>query len=591
MDLKREQFVDLLDAPFSRRGSYFALCNDNLKAEDVLGKSQLWLCNTRSVDYAMTDITRPNNFRQILLQAVLDGQNLPCVLDTTPEEVVIRTMRGSIRFCIGTPRLMLAKGTDGLSLRVTPRPDWMSGQTSVPIAPGVHDVEFGPARLRVTALRGELRALPGALEIAPDAGGEVLVAFEDHLVEPPKRSKEDYPDYESHLRHVTEEFERFCAAVCPGLPVEFEPKRLQALWQTWSLMAEPDGENDYRRPMVKMMHSIFESAFGWQMPMQAVWLSRDPKLAWEIFCSPFEFQDANGRLSDAVGFKALPGKSAMKPPIHGMVLLWLMEQGVIDAAAPDMEARKWLLERLIAWTEYFFRFRSEDGVLCAYQRVLETGWEDAPQYRGAMPQLSPDLNTYLALSLEAIARFGAAAGLDAARQQEYLARSGAVIERMLDTLWDGERWFSLCTANGARSRNDNIVFAMPLLLGERIPREVREKTVGHLFRAGGFESPVGMTTEALDSLYLRHGFSAGSVITPTHFFLPPALEQCGRADLARRVALSYCRALRDRGFFHIFNPLTGREDRSLTAFGEKQLFWSAWTSSCYLFLADRYGRE
>ena len=40
---------------------------------------------------------------------------------------------------------------------------------------------------------------------------------------------------------------------------------------------------------------------------------------------------------------------------------------------------------------------------------------------------------------------------------------------------------------------------------------------------------------------------------------------------------------------HISNPLTGLGDRGLTAFGEKQLFWSGWTSSCYFFLADRYG--
>ena len=72
-----EQFVDLLDAPYSRRGSYFAFANDNLRAENVLGMSNLWLCNCRSVNYAMTDLTRPNNYRQVLLQPVADGRLLP----------------------------------------------------------------------------------------------------------------------------------------------------------------------------------------------------------------------------------------------------------------------------------------------------------------------------------------------------------------------------------------------------------------------------------------------------------------------------------------------------------------------------------
>ena len=378
----------------------------------------------------------------------------------------------------------------------------------------------------------------------------------------------------------------------PALPPEFEPRRTQALWQTWSLMVDGDGENDYRRPMVKMMHSIFESAFGWQMPMQAVWLCNDAKLSWEIFCSPFEFQDAAGRLNDAVGFKALPGKPAMKPPIHGLALLWLMDHGVIDAADPSEEDRRWLLDRLIAWTEYFCTFRRAGiGTLCAYHRALETGWEDAPQYRLGMPQVCPDLNTFMVFNMEAIARFGATLGMSEQEQRHWLARADALVEDMVETLWDGERWFCLSTETGARSVNDNVTLWLPALLGRRLPQEILDKTIAHILRPGGFKTENGYATEALDSPYLRHGFAAGSVITPTHFFIPMLLEECGYPDEARAAALGYCRTLLRSGFFHTCNAITGREDRGLTAFGEKQLFWSAWTSSCYLFLADRYGKE
>ena len=587
-----EQFVDLLDAPYSRRGSYFCFANDNLKAENILGKSNLWLCNCRSVDYAMIDITKPNNFRQILLQAVRGGIALPSFLNTTPEEVIIETAQGAIRFCIAERRLVLARTEDGLTLRISPRPSWLGGQISIPIADGLgsHDVDFGPCRLRVTPLRGTLRGCPGGLEIVPDETGVAEAALADFLADPLPRKRESYPSYSEGVESVRTEFGEFCARVMPALPEEFEPRRLQALWQTWSMMVDPDGENDYCRPMVKMIHSIFESAFGWQMPMQAVWLHNDPKLSWEVFCSCFEFQDVNGRLNDAVGFKAMPGKVAMKPPIHGLALLWLMDHGVIDAAAPSPEDKQWLLDRLIEWTEYFFRFRPGKGALCAYQRALETGWEDAPQYRLGMPQICPDLNAFRALNLEAIARFGANVGMSEQAQEAYLNRSRSVIDEMVATLWDGERWFSLCTESGVRSDNDNLTLWLPVLLGRRLPKDVLEKTVAHLLRPNGFKTPNGYATEALDSPYLRHGFSAGSVITPTHFFIPMALEDCGYTDEAREAALSYCRTLKRSGFFHICNALTGREDRSLTAFGEKQLFWSAWTSSCYFFLADRYGR-
>lgn len=83
----------------------------------------------------------------------------------------------------------------------------------------------------------------------------------------------------------------------------------------------------------------------------------------------------------------------------------------------------------------------------------------------------------------------------------------------------------------------------------------------------------------------------GTIDIYPYFFFCMALDDCGRHDLAAEIAGKYCRTLKEHGFFHINNALTGREDRSLTAFGERGLFWSAWTSSCYLFLASRYGAE
>ena len=587
-----KQFVNLMDAPFSRRGSYFCFANGNQMADNIMGKSTLWLCNCRILEFAMTDFTKSNNFRQIQLQAVRENLPLPCFLNTTPEEVILETPTGEIRFCIAEPRLMMAHGENGLALRIACPPGFMGGPSYVPIEDGLgsYDLDFGPCQLRVTPLCGTFRPWHGGLELVPDENGALEAAFVDFNAEPLPKKREEYPSYQAGVESVRKEFDEFCERVMPDLPEEFEPRRLQALWQTWSLMVDPDEGNDYKRPMVKMMHSVFESAFGWQMPMQAIFLHHDPQLSWEIFCSCFEFQDRNGRLSDAVSFKHLPGKASMKPPIHGMALLWLMDHGVIDAAAPPLEDKQWLLERLIEWTEFFFRFRPGKGSLCAYQRALETGWEDAPQYFMGMPMICPDLNTFLALNLEAIARFGETIGMLEEAQAIYRNRSRQVIDEMVETLWDGDRWFCLGKETGARSVNDNVTLCLPLLLGDRLPKEILDKTIAHLLREGGFKTENGYASEALDSLFLHHGFSAGSVITPTHFFVPIGLESCGYEEEAKDAARSYCRTLKRNGFFHICNALTGREDRSLTAFGESQLFWSSWTSSCYLFLADRYGR-
>ncbi len=588
-----ERFVSLLDTPYSRRGSYLALANDN-QGEDVRGKSNLWICNCRTLGFAMTNMNAQNRYRQVLLQAVRGAQVLPAELLSTPYEVRLHTLWGGFDCCIGEKKLLMVRGKDGLTLRITPPAPRFFGPTSLPSAGGSERrvLEFDLSNLLVTVLQGKLRVAPNCLEVAPDESGSVCVAFDDFPGDPDPRPIDAYPSYDECVASVRSDFDGFCREVMPSLPPEYEPKRLQAIWQTWNMIVEPDDENDYRRPMVKMIHCVFEQAFAWQMPMQAICLSRSPKLAWQLLCSCFEYMDTHGRLSDAVPYRDVPGRQAMKPPVQGAALLWLMDSGVVDAAAPSGDERRWLLERMIRASEYYFRYRDcdEDG-LCEYHRALETGWEDAPQYRLGMPQASPDLNALLALQLEAIARLGATAGMPEDEQARWLERSRELIRHLVEVFWDGEKWHSFSPETQRRSENDNISFYMTLLLGRRLPEQIVEKCVARLFRPGGFDSPIGLTSEPMDAETFRGGFSSGSVITPAQFFLCIALEACGRRDLAERVAARYCAALREHGFFHIYNAVSGLEDRSLTAYGERRLFWSSWTSSCYLFLADRFGKE
>lgn len=587
-----DQFINLLDTPYSRRGSYMSFANDN-NGVNVRGKSSLWLCNSRSLGYAMTSMASPNNYRQVLLQPISQGLPAAAFINTTPYEVILETAQGSLRFCLGEKKLMMAYGTDGLTLRVTPPPLRFPGPTSIPLldAAGRRMIEFNMTNLVITPIAGTIKAGPMFLDILPDENGVLQVAFDDCPFDPDLRPVGDYPSYEACVSSVREDFDSFCAEIMPELPAPYEEKRLQALWQTWNMMVGPDDENDYHRPMVKMIHCIFEQAFAWQMPMQAACLKRNPKLAWDVFCSCFQFQDRNGRLADAVPYKDVPGRPAMKPPVQGMMLLWLMENGVVDAADPSDEEKRWLLERMIRATDYYFRYRDcdRDG-LCEYFKALETGWEDAPQYKLGMPLAGPDLNAFLALQLEAIARFGSRCGMPEEEQAGYLRRSREMVNRIVSSFWDGEGWFAFNCETKKHSDCDNISLYLPLVLGERLPKEIREKSIARIFREGGFDTPYGLASEALDSKYYRGGFCSGSVITPAQFFLCLALEACGRRDLAEQVGRKYCAALKEHGFYHIYNALSGQEDRTLTAYGERGLFWSAWTSSCYFFLADRYGR-
>lgn len=585
--LKSKLFVNLLDAPFSRRGSYLAFANDN-NGEDMLGKCTLWLCNCRITGAVSMD--RSNGFRQVKLELVKDDKVLPCVISTTPYEVILESAHGSIRFCIGEKKLVMCRGEDGLGLRITPTPGFLAPVSiNMMDGTGARQIDFNSTKLLLLPFEGELKPVsPNYLEMHPNSNGVLQLGFEEFINDPVRRPMEKYPSYDECVVSVKEDFEDFCDKIAPGLPPIYEPGRRQALWQTWSMIVEPDGESDYVRPMVKMMHSIFEAAFLWQQPMQAVWLSRDIQLAWEIFCSVFEYQDPNGRLADAIGFRTSAG-GAMKPPVHGAALLWLMENR--DLSGISGESKTWLWERLAKWTEFFMAFRDKDRDGTAeFQSVLETGWEDAPYFNVGFPCASPDLNAYLALQMEALYRLGKEIGKPEEECLRWLSRSEELVKKIVEKFWDGEKWYAFNAETGQRSDSNTISLYTVLLLGKRLPGEIIEKSIAFIFGPDGFDTPYGLASEGLTSEYFAHGFTRGSIITPAQFLMCLALEECGRSELAEKVANNYCKTLRDNGFFHIHNALTGEADRSLTAFGEKGLFWSAWASSCYIYLAERYGK-
>ncbi|MDR2356846.1 MAG: hypothetical protein LBD92_01990 [Oscillospiraceae bacterium] len=590
--IRGDLFVDLLEAPFSRRGSFLAFAND-VKGEDLIGKCTLWLCNCRINMNAMSsDLNASNGFRQVKLELVKDGKTLPALISTTPYEVVLESRHGSVRFCIGERKLVMCGGEDGLTLRVTPTPRFL--------LPSVVDLMedcgalvagFGVTRLLMMPVVGSLRAGAGFADMEPDENGVLRLALEEYMIDPVHRAAKDYPDYDACVKSVKADFDGYCARLFPSLPAAYEPKRLQALWQTWNMTVEPDGESDYKHTMVKMIHSIFEAAFVWQQPMQAVWLSSDLELAWNIFISGFDYLDANGRMVDALGYRASVGGEGLKPPVHGMALLWLMKRR--DFASIPKESKETVWEGMRRWTEYFMKFRDKDhdGV-AEFQNILETGWEDAPYYDTiGCPCASPDLNAFIALSMEAVAALGRDIGKPEEICAEWEKRSAELVGKIVEKFWDGERWFAFNARTGERSNTSTIPLYVPLILGRRLPQEIIDKSIEFMFGPDGFSTPYGLATEGVTSDYFKHGFTQGSIIVPAEFIMVLALEACGRSDLAARVANDYCAALRDGGFYHIHNALTGKGDRSLTAFGEPGLFWSAWASSCYLYLASEYGNS
>ena len=421
----------------------------------------------------------------------------------------------------------------------------------------------------------------------PDENGVLFLGLEENQLDMVKKDTSTYPAYAEAVDALQKEFDEFCDSLYPSLPAEFEPMRKQALFTTWSLMVGKDGVHVYQHNMVKMMRFVFESCFGWQQAMQAICLSKNIRLAWDVMMSGFDIQDENGRIADAVSHKAGMGGS-MKPPFQGFALKWLMENR--DLSSIPLEDKKFVYDRMKKWLEFFFNFRDLDGDgVWENQSMLETGWEDASYFYVGFPLASPDMNAYTVVMMDALAAFGRTIGVAEEECEALTKRADELTEKIIKMFWNGERWVAVNPATGAAADSLSLPLFCGLVLGKRLPQEIIDKTIEFVFGESGFATPFGFSSESTASPRFHHGFSAGSVIIPGQIIMCLGLEACGREDLAKEMGRRYARTLRDNGMFHIINALDGSGERGLVAFGEKQLFWSAWASSGYLFFADRYG--
>lgn len=564
-------FAKLTEAPFSRRGSFlvFFLANGG---SNEFGKAELWLSNTRGG--GSLDVT----LRQLKMELVKDGRKLPCVVSSTPYEVILESDYGSVRFCIGESKLVRCVGSDGLTLRVT------GSGSSYNMMDGTWLTDFGKSDMLLIPFKGTLKH-GAAFELEPDADGNIDMVFEEYLIDPIHRPLDQYPPYEKCVADCKADFDSFVQAVCPELPVQWEDMRLVAAWTTWCLMCDPDGETIFKHTVVKMLRGIFEHISGWQQGMQAIYLSRDIRLAWDILMSCFDYQDANGRIADIYDDEK-PVRIAMKPPFQGAALLWLLENRDLSSIPEDEKKRCY--QRMSAWTEFFFKCRDmdKDG-LWENKGAVETGWEDAPYFYVGFPLASPDMNAYLALQMEALGKLGKQLGEPDA--DRWLERAEETVAKIVEKFWTGEKWVAFNAETGEKSNTDSLPLYAVLILGKRLPQDIIDKSIDYIF-SKGFETPYGLASESLDSKFFCGGWCQGSVVTPVQFIFCLAFEACGRPELARRVAEEYLMMMKQKGFYHMNSAITGNGEVGAVLGGEKTSFWSSWTSSCYLFLADRYAR-
>jgi len=320
-----------------------------------------------------------------------------------------------------------------------------------------------------------------------------------------------------------------------------------------------------------MSKDLMNRVWSWDHCFNALALARqDMALAWDQFMLFFDHQDAQGALPDFLA-DSLCSFSFCKPPIHGWTLGQLMQ---LDGNLPNDRLRE-IYTPLAHWTDWWFAYRCDAGDLIPkYFHGNDSGWDNGSITVEGLPVQSPDLCAYLVLQMDVLAELATRLGKHD-ESSTWKRRADDLLSRMLAHLWTGERFVPRHALTCASRSGDSALMLVPLILGKRLPLEVRDGLVKEIRR---FMTDHGIPSEHPQSPYfVADGYWSGAIWAPYTYQIVNGLLACGERELALDISRKFCEMANRSGMAENFNPLTGE--------GLKDSAYT-WTASVFLLLGN-----
>ncbi|WP_255956033.1 amylo-alpha-1,6-glucosidase [Streptomyces odontomachi] len=381
-------------------------------------------------------------------------------------------------------------------------------------------------------------------------------------------------DFTSTAERSDRAFRDFAASVA-ALPADQAPAAELAAYVLWSATVRPAGF--VRRPAVLMSKHWMDKVWSWDHCFNALALAPGlPDLAWDQFQLPFDHQEETGALPDSVTHSEVL-YNFVKPPVHGWALRRLRER-LPRRPGPDELTQTY--RRLSRWTDFWLVARTAPGqALPHYQHGNDSGWDNATTFDARRVLITADLAAFLVLQLAELAELAEELGRaeDAAR---HLRTAESVQEALLEELWSDGRFHGRSPGTDQLSTSRSLLDLMPIVLGERLPREVSARLAD---RIAAHLTPYGLATEHPDSPhYEPDGYWRGPIWAPSTVLVEDGLRRAGHTDVADEVSSRFRSLCEKSGFAENFDALTGAglRDRAYT-----------WTASSYLLLADDHHRR
>ena len=268
-----------------------------------------------------------------------------------------------------------------------------------------------------------------------------------------------------------------------------------------------------------------------------------------------------------------------KPPLLAWAAYKLYE---LDG---DREFIDEIYEPVVRWNNWWFEQNDTDSNgLCEYQHPYSSGLDDSPLWDDGMPVEAPDLNTYLYLQQEALAKMALAIGKEDDAKM-WQGRAESMARHLIDFAWDAESGFFWATKNGSRVNVRTPFNLFPLITGQ-MPPNISERLVAHLTDEHQFWSRYPVPTVAMDDpKYNPVRMWRGPTWVNVNYLLIEGLQRSGYEDLGRELRQRTLDLIsRHNDIYEYYHPVTGENPPDAASmFG--------WSSAVFIDLAIQAARE
>ncbi|GHU06785.1 hypothetical protein FACS1894151_00160 [Spirochaetia bacterium] len=563
--------------PFYRKGGYFGVHLAPV-GDDSYGSAQPYFGSRRG--------TAPADGVLFNFTPTYKGRKIACALQAKADELIIKTRYGNLYLCFAESSLLLIKGDAGLGIQLTK--SMTSHQQLKSRGENAWESVMGYAGCMVfKVLQGkgvsnspweweELSTPRAKLDINPEGDGSILLAVEEFPYAGWVR--DSYPSYEEGLQDVRKDWEGFLATI-PHFPSPYEEKREHAAYALWSHIVGPAGR--IKRPYMYMFPG--NSASSWQMCYNAVALgSIDLEIPTELLLNMLDQQSPVGQLPDFYDDSRLSG-AQLKPPIQGWTLKLLMKKHDLAKKIPKDKLEA-LYTGFARWGDWFMKYRDDDrDGIPQFDCGDESGCDDGTVFQYGKAIETADLCAELALLWESLGDVAKVLGKSSAEIEAWYSRSKDMIDKMIKTFWNGEKFIALVSGTHEVISTDSCEHYLPIILGNRLPQNIIDKIAEDLAVEGDLLTPYGLASERLSTssdVALGMHMARAYVLPPYNMLIATGLYDAGKLSLAKKIASRYCQTVKDGGFILLINPFRGTMGMS----------GGSWTACAYIILSDLIGQ-